>query len=366
MEVLTREVDRLKRHIKNHRQDSETKLSEMTRTIQFLSSKSELHSDLSQTRRDLQLEKLLVENLRRDVETYQSMLAAEQSKGERLKKELLSSTAANGRAEVLRSLDSVPGIPPVRLIEIFSGKLKSLETELLELQTQNRQSSNSNSVPSSPPSSIPLAQSFTEEIRKVLTSSQVGDFLPSLNNALLLQRILDLESLIREQDLRICELNKEVEQQQQRNPSEQENSTHRSSNEKFLILAQESLAQCKSDMKHLKYQLELSQEKEIAANCRLRSMSVSAICMSCQNKICSNSDEMPVFDPDQSEGKLTPPQDDHENLKSLLRERTTQVSCDSNKLASPSLAQNFDGDSGHPPAQHRNRRFVKPFSGSSR
>lgn len=327
-EALTREVDRLKRHIKNHRQDSETKLSEMARTIQILSSKSELHSDLTQTRRDLQLEKLLVENLRRDVETYQSMLAIEQSKCEKLKKELLSSEFANGRAEILRSLDSVPGISPVGLIEIFSGKLKSLETELLDLQTQDRQTSNLNSVCPSNSSSIPLAQSFTEEIRKVLTSTQIGEFLPSLNNALLLQRILDLECLIKDQDLRICELHKEVEHQH--NPSEQDLLFHGGSHEKLLILTQESLARCKSDLKHMKYQLELSQEKEIATNCRLRLMSANAICINCQNKICSSNpevhtDEISVFDDDQSAEKISYPQEDSENLKSLLRERTTQV-----------------------------------------
>jgi ribosomal protein S15P/S13E len=327
VEVLNREIDRLKRHIKNHRQDNETKLAELSRTIQLLSSKSELHNDLTQTRRDLQLEKLLVENLRRDVETYQSMLTVEQSRCERLKKELLNSEAANGRAEILRSLDSVPGIPPARLIEIFSDKLNSLETELLQLQSQQRQSSKLNSVSPSSPSSIPLAQSFTEEIRKVLSSQQIEDFLPSLNNALLLQRILDLESFIKEQDLRICDLNKGEEQQ---SPLEDDSTPHRgSSNEKLLILTQESLAQCKNDIKHLKYQLELSQEKEIAANCRLRSMSVSAICMSCQSKICSNTeapgDEIPVFDLDRSDGNITTPKDDYENLKSLLRERTTQV-----------------------------------------
>jgi hypothetical protein len=322
-----REVDRLKMHIKNHRNDSETKLSSQAHTIRLLSSKSDLHTELTQAHHDLQLEKLLVENLRRDVETYQSMLRVEQSKCARLKKELQDSESAKGKLEILKSLEGVPGIQPAQLIEIFSEKLQTLEAELTKAQSESQKSAQTPS-PIKQLTASSLKQSFTEEVRKILAMKQLSDFLPSLSHSLLVQRILDLEMLIQEQEHQIHDLTQELGTRQDPQLIGEDSDFDPSSNGKLLLLSQENLAQARNDVKQLRYQLELSQEREAAANSRLHSISVTKLCASCQNKLEGPSGESFDFSPDLPESdddEARSTKKENENLKSLLRERTTQV-----------------------------------------
>jgi hypothetical protein len=326
---LIREVDRLKVHIKNHRNDSETKISSQAQTIRLLSSKSDLHTELTQAQHDLQLEKLLVENLRRDVETYQSMLKAEQSKCVRLKKELQDCESSKGKLEILNSLEGVPGISPTQLIEIFSEKLHSLETELATTRSKISVQS-----PETQPNTPSPKRSFTEEVRKILSTKQISEFLPSLSNSLLVQRILDLEIAIQERDLQIGDLTQELGEKQDPQQFDplfgQETNFDPNSNGKLLLLSQENLAHAKDEVKKLKYQLELSQEREAAVNSHMHAIAVSTLCVNCQNKMKSPmigetfnfSHDLPETERDDEMRSI---KKENENMKSLLRERTTQV-----------------------------------------
>lgn len=322
IEELTREINRLKMHIKNHRNDNETRYIELNRTIKILSSKSDLHAELMQCRHELQLERLLVENLRRDVEAYQSMLGAEQSKCERMKHDLLECEASCRRSEILQSLESVPGLSPAKLIEIFSGRIQSLEKELQQSKLLNR-------TPNLMPSSTPNDE-YSEEIKRALVRKQGDDFLPSLNNALLIQKIFDLEIVVREQNLQIQELMQDSTTKGEVTSLKTGEEDVQNTSEKLLLLAQESLSQARNEVKHLKFQLELCQDREAATRAQLCSLRSTILCVCCQRKIEN-------FDPPSNEEveeyrdeSLTLVQE-NENLKSLVRERTTQVTIHSLK-----------------------------------
>lgn len=315
VEDLSRENTRLRQYIKNHKSDNETKVNELNRTIKILSSKSDIHSELMQCRHDLQLEILHVENLRRDVESYQSMLINEQGKCEKLKKELLECENSVKISEILQSLRSVPGLSPVRLIEVFSGRIHSLEMELVNNRAKVRDHTGH---PEKSQSEL-----YSEEVKRVLARKTVDEFLPSLNNAILVQKILDLEAMIREQDLQIDELVNSSPSKEHLDSDEIPDNTTESC-ERMLLLTQESLSHARNDIKHLKMQLQDYQDRYTTAIAQLRSLQSTAMCLCCQQKIENpNNSQFESIEGHEDENPNL--EQENANLKSLLRERTTQV-----------------------------------------
>ena len=79
-EQLRQECVKLKNRLRLQQNDKETKIAEMAATIRSLSSRSVLHTQLSEARQDCEAEKLVSSHLRFELEEYRSLLEAAEQK----------------------------------------------------------------------------------------------------------------------------------------------------------------------------------------------------------------------------------------------------------------------------------------------
>ena len=317
--------------MKSHRQDKETKISELSHTIQILSTKSDLHHELAQSKQDLHLEKLLVENLRRDLETYQSMIKIEQSKSEKLRKELLEYQSSRFTSQVIESIETIPGVQPSKLIEIFSLRTKLLEDEIIKLQLNEKK----NTEKSENFHYDGEHDGLFKEIYNSLLHKSNEDFLSSLDTALLVRKIIELEDLLKKKITKIHELSQELinyqeEKSMRNNNGNSDNLYDSNSTEKLLILHQNTLNQAKEEISALKYQLDRSQEKENNSKSHILHLTNTVVCLSCQKRIESLqdsdlNDQHDIHINNNHIGEIEHYEYEIENLKSLVRERTSQV-----------------------------------------
>lgn len=130
VEQSSREIQKLQAYILAHRGDREIKLNEMAKTIKIFSSRSDLHHELAIARNDLEAEMLVVHHLRADIDSYRGMLDSEHAKHALLQKEIHSLKVLLNSCDVVKSVIAVPGLNPFSLIELFSGRIVWLESEL--------------------------------------------------------------------------------------------------------------------------------------------------------------------------------------------------------------------------------------------
>ena len=130
LELAKREISKLQAYNRNHKGDKEIKIAEMTATIKSLTARSDLHSELAIAHQDLESERLVVCSLRSDIESYREMLENEKEKVAALRRENDKVQIALTASQIAESLLSVPGLNPGALIELFSGRLMWLQTEL--------------------------------------------------------------------------------------------------------------------------------------------------------------------------------------------------------------------------------------------
>lgn len=134
-EILEREIVKLQSRLKAHRNDGEIKIAELSKTIQLLSKKSDLHREIAQARDDLVGEKISSRHLSTEVENYRALLQQSHDKlaeQRRACSELKSSLAT---AEVVKSICHIPGLKPSALIELFSGRIMWLQRALRQRES---------------------------------------------------------------------------------------------------------------------------------------------------------------------------------------------------------------------------------------
>jgi len=134
LETSNREVARLNAQIRNHKTDKEIKISELEATIRSLSSRSDLHGQITSIRHELETERLTIHHLRAEIDSYRSMIEAENERTVALRKEKSSLQGIIEAIEVLKTITEIPGLDAATLIEVMSANMVQLHSDLSKNQ----------------------------------------------------------------------------------------------------------------------------------------------------------------------------------------------------------------------------------------
>ena len=135
-EALRRELSKISTREKAHRGDGEIKIAELSKTIQVLSKKSDIHQEVSIARDEVITEKMCAHNLSVELDSYRSMLQQEQERVATLRKECSQLKASLDSSAVVQSICFIPGFDPTSLIELFSGRIMWLQRALRKRESE--------------------------------------------------------------------------------------------------------------------------------------------------------------------------------------------------------------------------------------
>jgi hypothetical protein len=134
LEACRRELLRQQAKIRTHQGDKEIKLAEMAQTIRRMSS-TDLHSEVAVARQEVMTSKLTEAHLRADIDDYRNMLETEQLKLKQVRSELATAEMTIGAQQVFDTIRNIPGVEPAMLIEVMSGKLIQLQSDVEKQKT---------------------------------------------------------------------------------------------------------------------------------------------------------------------------------------------------------------------------------------
>lgn len=129
-----REILRLKSKNRIARGDKDIKISEMAATIRSLSARSDMHAQLIQTKQEMEAERLANAHLRADLDTVKEMLEEEQRKCQMCRSEVSALQGMVDSVAVFQTVLNVPGVQPATLIELMSGQIVMLSSEVSKLK----------------------------------------------------------------------------------------------------------------------------------------------------------------------------------------------------------------------------------------
>eukprot|EP01038_Epipyxis_sp_PR26KG_P009211 gene9211-12422_t len=130
LDQAQREIIRLKTIHRNHKADKELKMSELQATIRTLSAKSDIHSQLAKARQDVESEKLTSFHLRAEIDSFRELLSDEQRKMHNCRNDIARLNGVIESMRVVKTITDIPGVPPHALIEMMSGRIVALQSEL--------------------------------------------------------------------------------------------------------------------------------------------------------------------------------------------------------------------------------------------
>eukprot|EP01034_Spumella_vulgaris_P027158 gene27158-33841_t len=113
-----------------HKGDKDMKIAEMADTIRSLSSRSDIHAQLATARQEIETQKLTNHHLRADLDNYRLMLEEEQRRAQTARKDMQTLQSAIDAMAVYQTVMHVPGVQPAVLLEVMSGQINQLQSDL--------------------------------------------------------------------------------------------------------------------------------------------------------------------------------------------------------------------------------------------
>ena len=307
LDLSKRECARLQCQLRTGKSDRDIRITEMTSTIRVLSARSDIHAQLVQAKQEAESEKLLGNHLRQDLDAYRGMLETEQRNNTQLRRQVEVFQGQVDGMAVMKSLMDVPGVPPLVLIELFSGKLVTslqdaakakAEVSQLSHRLRSESSNRQNMAASgrSQPGSVSSRVAFSPEKPRIFDGAVTGatdrntgmdasntpiqvivdgtnspnEVLDSLDGVVLSHRILEQDGTIQDLRNRIAELENTMLTSEQGRLSEMDDLEERSKaeigrNMKRLELLSISLSASKTEIAELRSK-NLELEKKLLEN----------------------------------------------------------------------------------------------------